>query len=52
MSQLYDIILKKTIKNIPRKFLKLLTGFEDGKFLDTKFQTVQHREPDMVIELP
>ncbi|MBF0563842.1 MAG: hypothetical protein HQK89_01230 [Nitrospirae bacterium] len=52
MSQLYDITLKKTIKNIPKRFLKLLTGFETGEFLDTNFPTVQNREPDLVIKLP
>ena len=52
MSQQYDITLKKIIKNIPKRFLKLLTGFEEGKFLDTKFSIVQSREPDLVIELP
>ncbi len=52
MSQLYDITLKKIIKNIPKRFLKLLTVFEEGKFLDTKFPVVQSREPDLVIELP
>ncbi|MBF0565811.1 MAG: hypothetical protein HQK89_11255 [Nitrospirae bacterium] len=52
MSQLYDITLKKTIKNIPKRFLKILTGFEEGEFLDTNFPTVQNREPDIVIKLP
>ncbi|MBF0565046.1 MAG: hypothetical protein HQK89_07380 [Nitrospirae bacterium] len=52
MSQLYDITLKKTIKNIPKRFLKILTGFEEGEFLDTTFPTVQNRVPDLVIKLP
>ncbi|MBF0563852.1 MAG: hypothetical protein HQK89_01280 [Nitrospirae bacterium] len=52
MSQLYDITLKKTIKNIPKRFLKILTGFDEGEFLDTNFPTVQNRIPDIVIKLP
>ncbi|KJR42607.1 hypothetical protein MCHI_001489 [Candidatus Magnetoovum chiemensis] len=52
MSQLYDITLKKTIKNIPKRFLRIFTGFEEGRFLDTQFPTVQNRRPDIVIELP
>ncbi|MBF0566972.1 MAG: hypothetical protein HQK89_17240 [Nitrospirae bacterium] len=52
MSQLYDITLKKTIKKIPKQFLKILTGFEEGEFLDTNFPTVQNREPGIVIKLP
>ncbi|MBF0566002.1 MAG: hypothetical protein HQK89_12240 [Nitrospirae bacterium] len=52
MSQLYDITLKKTIKKIPKRFLKILTGFEEGEFLDTNFPTVQNRIPDLLIKLP
>ncbi|MBF0565665.1 MAG: hypothetical protein HQK89_10515 [Nitrospirae bacterium] len=52
MRQRYDIILKKILKNIPKRFLQILTGFDEGKFLDTNFTDFLRREPDLVIELP
>ncbi|MBF0537299.1 MAG: hypothetical protein HQL03_03495 [Nitrospirae bacterium] len=51
MHQRYDIVLKGLLKNVPVKFLKLLTGYEDGRFLDVQFPDIQLREPDLVIEV-
>ncbi|MCI4624589.1 MAG: hypothetical protein L3V56_01365 [Candidatus Magnetoovum sp. WYHC-5] len=52
MRQLYDITLKDIIKDIPIVFLELLTGYREGKFIDTHFPDVKHRRPDLLIELP
>ncbi|MBF0458901.1 MAG: hypothetical protein HQK99_13520 [Nitrospirae bacterium] len=38
--------------DIPVKFLKILTGFEDGKFLDIQLPNIQLNEMDLLIELP
>ncbi|WP_420266956.1 hypothetical protein [Candidatus Magnetominusculus dajiuhuensis] len=34
MHKKFDLTLKDLLKDIPVKFLKILTGYEDGKFLD------------------
>src|SRR3989338_6362332 len=50
--QRYDKTLKEILKTIPHKLLKLLTGFEDGIFLDVQFSEIKSREPDLLVELP
>ncbi|MCG6553535.1 MAG: Yae1 family protein [Candidatus Magnetominusculus sp. LBB02] len=40
------------LKDIPAKFLKILTGYEDGKFLDVQLPNIQLNEMDLLIELP
>ncbi|MBI5747947.1 MAG: hypothetical protein HZA00_02400 [Nitrospinae bacterium] len=45
--QRYDKTLKELLKTIPHKLLKLLTGFEDGIFLDVQFPEIKSREPDL-----
>lgn len=52
MHQQIDITLKDIIKDVPVKFLELLTGFESGKFLDAQFPDVRMRLPDLIIETP
>ncbi|KWT91026.1 hypothetical protein [Candidatus Magnetominusculus xianensis] len=52
MRQKYDITLKKLLKDIPTAFLKILTGFETGRFLDVTLVDIQYRKPDLIIELP
>ena len=52
MTHQYDYTLKELFKNIPSMFLKLLTGFEEGKFLDIQFPDIKQRQPDLLIELP
>jgi hypothetical protein len=52
MAHEYDYTLKELFKAIPVKLLKLLTGYENVKFLDMKFPDIKLREPDFVIELP
>ena len=51
MHQKYDITLKDILKDIPKVFLKLLTGYETGKFIDVQFPDIQLREADLVIEV-
>ncbi|MBV6343683.1 hypothetical protein HWQ67_19115, partial [Candidatus Magnetobacterium casensis] len=34
MHQKFDIALKDIIKDVPGTFLRLLTGYETGKFID------------------
>jgi hypothetical protein len=51
MHQKYDITLKDILKDIPKVFLKLLTGYETGKFVDAQFPDIQLREPDLVLEV-
>ncbi|MBF0338528.1 MAG: hypothetical protein HQL05_11930 [Nitrospirae bacterium] len=50
MYQKFDIALKDIIKDVPRTFLKLLTGYETGKFIGVQFPDIQTREADIVIE--
>ncbi|MBF0336234.1 MAG: hypothetical protein HQL05_00230 [Nitrospirae bacterium] len=52
MHQKYDIVLKDIVKDAPRRFLKLLTGYDTGKFIDIQFPDIQIREVDILIELP
>ncbi|MEO5361977.1 MAG: hypothetical protein H7843_16305 [Nitrospirota bacterium] len=51
MHQKYDVTLKDIMKDIPKVFLKILTGYETGKFVDVQFPDIQLREPDLVIEV-
>ncbi|MBF0557047.1 MAG: hypothetical protein HQK96_21235 [Nitrospirae bacterium] len=51
MHQKYDITLKDILKDIPKVFLKLLTGYETGNFIDVQFPDIQLREADLVIEV-
>ncbi|MEO5357659.1 MAG: hypothetical protein H7844_10225 [Nitrospirae bacterium YQR-1] len=52
MHQHYDLTLKKLLKDIPVELLKILTGFDTGKFLDIALVNIQYRFPDLIIELP
>lgn len=52
MTQIYDAILKDLFKKMPSKLLKILTGYSQGKPLDTQFREVKRREADMLLELP
>ncbi|MBF0466330.1 MAG: hypothetical protein HQK94_14755 [Nitrospirae bacterium] len=52
MPQYYDITLKSILKELPRKFMKILTGFDTAKFLDVQFPSVTYRQPDLLVELP
>ncbi|MEO5356220.1 MAG: hypothetical protein H7844_02855 [Nitrospirae bacterium YQR-1] len=52
MPQYYDITLKSILKELPRKFMKILTGFETAKFLDVQFPDIRYRQPDLLVELP
>ncbi|MES0335454.1 MAG: hypothetical protein SFH39_03720 [Candidatus Magnetobacterium sp. LHC-1] len=52
MHQKFDIALKDIIKDVPETFLRLLTGYETGKFIDVQFPDIQLREADIVIEAP
>ncbi|MBF0459608.1 MAG: hypothetical protein HQK99_17105 [Nitrospirae bacterium] len=52
MHHKFDITLKDLLKDIPAKFLKILTGYEDGKFLDIQLPDIQLLMPDLLIELP
>jgi predicted transposase YdaD len=51
MRQKYDVILKDIFKDVPKAFLKILTGYETGKFIDVQFPDIQLRLPDLVIEV-
>jgi hypothetical protein len=48
----YDITLKELLKDIPTKFLKIISGFDHGKFLDTQLTNPSLLLPDLLIELP
>ncbi|MBV6341714.1 hypothetical protein [Candidatus Magnetobacterium casense] len=50
MHQKYDIALKDIIKDIPRQFLKILTGYDSWQFMDVQFPDIQARQPDIVIK--
>ncbi|KWT82594.1 hypothetical protein [Candidatus Magnetominusculus xianensis] len=52
MHKKYDLTLKDLLKDIPVKFLKILTGYENGKFLDCQLPNIQLNEMDLLIELP
>ncbi|MBF0569036.1 MAG: hypothetical protein HQK95_09270 [Nitrospirae bacterium] len=52
MHKKFDLTLKDLLKDIPVKFLKILTGYEDGKFLDIQLPIIQLNEMDLLIELP
>ncbi|MBF0345985.1 MAG: Yae1 family protein [Nitrospirae bacterium] len=49
--QIYDKLLKDIIKNKPPRFFKILTGYEDGRFLDIQFPKVEIRRPDLLVEV-
>ncbi|MBF0343238.1 MAG: hypothetical protein HQL06_03320 [Nitrospirae bacterium] len=51
MHQTYDVLLKDIIKDVPPVFLKILTGYETGKFLDIQLSDVQFRQPDLLVEV-
>ncbi|KJU86030.1 hypothetical protein MBAV_001774 [Candidatus Magnetobacterium bavaricum] len=51
MHQKFDITLKDIIKDMPRIFLKLLTGYDWWEFIDVQFPDVQSRQPDIVIRV-
>ncbi|MBF0458751.1 MAG: hypothetical protein HQK99_12755 [Nitrospirae bacterium] len=51
MHQKYDITLKDILKDIPKVFLKLITGYERGRFIDVQFPDIQLREADLVLEV-
>ncbi|MEO5360516.1 MAG: hypothetical protein H7843_08710 [Nitrospirota bacterium] len=51
MRQKYDITLKDLLKDIPKVFLKLITGYETGRFIDVQFPDIQLREPDLAFEV-
>ncbi|MBF0520121.1 MAG: hypothetical protein HQK92_10380 [Nitrospirae bacterium] len=51
MHQKFDITLKGLLKDIPVKFLKIISGFDSGKFLDTQLTNVNILIPDLLIEL-
>ncbi|MBF0343904.1 MAG: hypothetical protein HQL06_06695 [Nitrospirae bacterium] len=51
MHQIYDVLLKDIIKDVPPKFLKILTGYETGRFLDIQLPDVQVRQPDLLVEV-
>ncbi|KWT94629.1 hypothetical protein [Candidatus Magnetominusculus xianensis] len=51
MHQKYDITLKDLLKDVPKVFLKLITGYETGKFIDVQFPDIQLREADLVLEV-
>ncbi|MBF0336889.1 MAG: hypothetical protein HQL05_03575, partial [Nitrospirae bacterium] len=52
MTQEYDITLKSILKDVPKRFFNMLTGFEDAKFLDVQFPSVRYRQPDLLMDLP
>jgi hypothetical protein len=52
MHQKFDLTLKKLFKDIPAELLKILTGFDTGKFLDITLVNIQYWCPDLLIELP
>ncbi|MBF0519605.1 MAG: hypothetical protein HQK92_07775 [Nitrospirae bacterium] len=52
MPQYYDITLKSILKEGPRRFMKMLTGYETAKFLDVQFPEIKYRQPDLLVELP
>lgn len=52
MHKKYDLTLKDLLKDIPARFLKILTGFETGKFLDVQLPNISLNEMDLLIELP
>ncbi|MBF0344537.1 MAG: hypothetical protein HQL06_09950 [Nitrospirae bacterium] len=45
------MLLKDIIKDAPPKFLKKLTGYEAGKFLDIQLPDVQVRQSDLLVEV-
>ncbi|MEO5355939.1 MAG: hypothetical protein H7844_01410 [Nitrospirae bacterium YQR-1] len=44
--------MKDLLKDMPRVFLKILTGYDTCKFIDVQFPDIQLREPDLVLEVP
>ncbi|MBF0592785.1 MAG: hypothetical protein HQL02_11930 [Nitrospirae bacterium] len=50
MHQKFDIALKDIIKDMPRTFLRLLTGYDYGNFIDVQFPDIQIRQADIAFE--
>ncbi|MBF0538741.1 MAG: hypothetical protein HQL03_10875 [Nitrospirae bacterium] len=50
MHQQYDITLKDIIKDVPQRFLRLLTGYEADRFIDIQFPDVAVRYVDIAFE--
>ncbi|MBF0539717.1 MAG: hypothetical protein HQL03_15860 [Nitrospirae bacterium] len=51
-SQTYDITLKSILKDVPKRFFKMITGFDDAKFIDTHFPSVKYSQPDLLMDMP
>ncbi|KJU83773.1 hypothetical protein MBAV_004031, partial [Candidatus Magnetobacterium bavaricum] len=45
MAQYYDVTLKSILKELPKRFFKILTGFEFARFLDVQLPFVEYRQP-------
>ncbi|MBF0345567.1 MAG: hypothetical protein HQL06_15235 [Nitrospirae bacterium] len=52
MQFVYGLTLKTILKDIPKRFFKMLNGFEDSRFLDVQLPFVEYRQPDLLMELP
>ncbi|MBF0607858.1 MAG: hypothetical protein HQL61_09965 [Magnetococcales bacterium] len=52
MPQTYDITLKSILKDVPKQFFRMITGFDDARFLDTHFPSVKSRHPDLLMDMP
>ncbi len=51
-SQYYDLTLKGILKDVPKRFFKIITGFEEATFLDVQFPSVKYRQVDLLVERP
>ncbi len=51
MHKTYDKLLKEIIKNVPPKFLKILTGYETETFLEIQLPNVQMRSSDLLVDV-
>ncbi|MES0336860.1 MAG: hypothetical protein SFH39_10990 [Candidatus Magnetobacterium sp. LHC-1] len=51
-SQTYDITLKAILKDVPKRFFKMITGFDNAKFLDAEFTSIKYRRPDLLMDMP
>ncbi|MBF0342742.1 MAG: hypothetical protein HQL06_00790 [Nitrospirae bacterium] len=52
MQFVYDLTLKAILKDVPKRFFKIITGFEEARFLDVQFPSIKYRQPDLLMELP
>ncbi|MBF0537642.1 MAG: hypothetical protein HQL03_05220 [Nitrospirae bacterium] len=52
MQFVYDLTLKTILKDIPKRFFKMVTGFEDARFLDVQLPFVEYRQPDLIMDMP